>query len=147
MRTYDAKAVREFYEEQGYGGGVHIDDELYVTMEQSKIIGALRLAPENNTLVLRAMFVASDWQRRGVGSALLKEVEPNIVRECYCLPHGYLEGFYGQIGFCRIEPEQAPSFLQARLAASQAKWGNIIIMKRPGPVTRAAASAKLEIFR
>jgi hypothetical protein len=51
--------------------------------------------------------------------------------ECFCLPHAWLEGFYGIIGFAGIEDDDAPPHLRIRLAESRRKHPQLIVMRRP----------------
>ena len=53
-------------------------------------------------------------------------------RACFCIPHRYLQSFYGQIGFVVIDENEAPAFLQARCAKYRDAYGlDVIIMCRP----------------
>ena len=65
------------------------------------------------------MQVHPDFQRKGLGSVILKRFDRLLIdrgiREIFCMPYTHLEDFYGQIGFKRIVPDQAPPFLQQRL--------------------------------
>jgi hypothetical protein len=51
-------------------------------------------------------------------------------RECFCLPHAWLEGFYGIIGFAKIEDGEIPLHLLKRLGEYSRKHSQLIIMRR-----------------
>src|SRR5215471_12063038 len=66
---------------------------------------------------LRGMRIAPSYQRQGIGTRMLWAVSKFMhPPECFCLPHAWLEGFYGTVGFARIEDDDAPPHLQKRLA-------------------------------
>ena len=75
--------------------------------------------------------IAPDFQRHGTGTRMLQELERHIgPKDCFCLPHGWLEGFYGQIGFKKIADEHAPLHLQERLKENRKKYPQLIAMQR-----------------
>jgi hypothetical protein len=42
------------------------------------------------------MMIAPSYQRRGIGTRMLWEASKFMhSAECFCLPHAWLEGFYG----------------------------------------------------
>src|SRR5215510_9151537 len=85
--------------------------------------GAVRLSPENRVLVLRGMMIAPSRQRQGIGARMLSEASKLMgSQECFCLPHGWLEGFYGIIGFAKIDDHDAPPHLRERLAEGRKKY-------------------------
>ena len=97
------------------------------------IMGAVRLAPENGVLVLRGMHIAPSFQRQGIGTRMLREISKFIgARECFCLPLARLEGFYGIIGFAKIEDDDAPPHLRDRLAEYRKKDWQGLLMRRAG---------------
>jgi N-acetylglutamate synthase-like GNAT family acetyltransferase len=98
---------------------------------QDKIVGAVRLSQESGVLVLRGMRIAQSYQRQGIGTRMLWRLSKSIgSRECFCLPHAWLEGFYGIIGFAKLEDGEAPLHLLARLAQYRGKHSQLIIMRR-----------------
>jgi len=70
---------------------------------------------------------------KGTGSKLLKAIDKQINgRQCYCLPFGHLEKFYNKIGFMKVEPANAPLFLQKRFIEYKKKFPSTLIMiKQP----------------
>jgi hypothetical protein len=67
--------VRAFYTECGYRGGVSSEDTIVATTIGNRIIGVVRLCPEEGVLVLRGMEVRLEHQRRGIGSLMLRELD------------------------------------------------------------------------
>ena len=131
----DLPRVRRFYERWQYRGDVRSDDLVLIAEQDSAIIGVVRLAPEHGTTVLRGMRVEPDFQRKGIGTRLLGEVNTELKGDCYCIPYAHLTDFYGQIGFQVLDPRRAPAFLAERLASYRARTDGheYLLMYRPGP--------------
>ncbi len=92
------------------------DEQLFVARAGQVLVGALRLYPEAQTLVLRTVVVAERWRRRGIGRAMLALASEAIgQRECWCFPWAHLEHFYGAVGFRRVAREEVPRTLLHRL--------------------------------
>ena len=117
----DREAAVAFYRAQLRREVVIADDEeLLLERDGGAVIAAVRLAPGHGTLELRTMVVDTRRQRTGVGSRLLGRAARAIGdRECYCLCWSYLESFYGQVGFVRVDEATLPEFLRERFASSQ----------------------------
>ena len=120
--------LQAFYVSAGSSAKIAPGDTVVSAREEGRIVGVVRLAPEAGVLVLRGMTVANP--RRGVGSELLRALEPIIgERDCYCLCPRRMEGFFGRIRFVRAAETAAPPHLKAR-------WDHYhdddqIIMMRP----------------
>lgn len=124
-------SVQNFYKSVGYLHPLEADATVISASKNNQIIGIVRLAFEHGCVVLRGMQVEQPYQRFGIGSLMLKELEKQIGdRDCYCLLHGWLQSFYGQIGFKKISPIEAPTHLRQRFAENQKKYPLLIIMKR-----------------
>jgi N-acetylglutamate synthase-like GNAT family acetyltransferase len=108
--------VESFYRrELGRDVLLEADQEVFAARDSS-IVGALRLCPEAQTLVLRTVVVAEGRRGRRIGRAMLALVSDAIGRrECWCFPWEHLEGFYGGIGFRRVDRERVPPTLLHRL--------------------------------
>lgn len=125
------QAVQTFYSSCGYLQLIQSSDIVVTASTQAEIVGVVRLAFEENIVVLRGMQVASLLQRQGIGSLMLKEIEKHIgFKDCFCLPHGWLESFYGQVGFFKISDHEAPPHLNKRLIENRKKHSQLIAMKR-----------------
>lgn len=123
--------AQTFYATVGYDGAIADDCTVFAARLDDRIIGVVRLAPENGVTVLRGMMIAREHQRNGIGTQMLRFMEPYIGdSDVYCLPHGWLEAFYGQIGFVKCDPLTAPTHLQERLANQKPKHPQMIIMAR-----------------
>lgn len=109
----EVRRIVAFYNANEYRPTIKPTDVLVVAENDGKLCGVVRLCEEKNCLILRGMRVLERVRRQGVGTQLLKTVELSIGdRECFCIPHRYLQSFYGQIGFAVIEESDAPLFLQ-----------------------------------
>jgi N-acetylglutamate synthase-like GNAT family acetyltransferase len=118
----DIPQVQQFYRARGYRGGIAGGDTVLLAETSGQLIGAVRLAPEQGSIVLRGMQVHPDHQRQGVGSTLLARISDELGESaCYCILYAHLVQFYAQIGFEVIEPTEAPQFLNERLASYRAR--------------------------
>jgi N-acetylglutamate synthase-like GNAT family acetyltransferase len=125
-------AIETFYASVGYAGFIAPNSVVIAARDGDAIVGAARIARENGILVLRGMMVAPSHQRSGLGTRMLWELDKRIGRsECFCLPHGWLQNFYGQIGFATIADDRSPSHLLERLNAGRIKYPQLVIMRRP----------------
>src|SRR5262245_42098122 len=126
----DFERVNTYYANNGASARVSVDQQVVVAETGSDLIGVVRLCVENDLLVLRTMRVSGPYQRHGIGTRMLKALEPLINGTCYCLPYAHLIGFYGQIGFVEISPKDAPLHLRDRLAEYKTRNGAFTIMRR-----------------
>lgn len=123
--------AQNFYTSVGYHQLIEPDALVIIGRIESKIIGVVRLTIEHGHRVLRGMQVDPNFQRQRLGTKMLQELERHMgSHECFCLPHGWLEGFYGQIGFKKISEELAPPHLRERLLENRKKRPQLIVMKR-----------------
>jgi pimeloyl-ACP methyl ester carboxylesterase/GNAT superfamily N-acetyltransferase len=130
----DRERVRAFYVACGHRGLLAAGDRVLVAEREGEIIGAVRFCVEEGVQVLRTMRVRTDAQRRGVGRALLQRFATLLEGgPCYCLPFAHLAGFYGEIGFREVAPEDLPPHLARRLAQYRAERPRVdmIAMRRP----------------
>jgi pimeloyl-ACP methyl ester carboxylesterase/N-acetylglutamate synthase-like GNAT family acetyltransferase len=130
----DRERVRAFYIACGNSGLFAPSDRVLIAEAGGQIIGAVRLCVESGVQVLRTMRVRPDWQRQGIGRAVLRRFVTMLADEdCFCLPCPRLVGFYGEIGFEPVAPEALPPHLAARLAAYRRERPNVevIAMRRP----------------
>jgi GNAT superfamily N-acetyltransferase len=127
----DFERIITAYETWGYKRGVAPGHTVWMAEAASELIGVVRIAPENGTLVLRGMRIAELWRMQGIGSAMLRALAAWLgERECFCVPYSHLIGFYGQIGFNEIAPAATPAFLADRLAEYKASGLDISMMVR-----------------
>ena len=130
-KKFNFPNVQKFYTTVQYYSKIQPDDVVFSCYENDQIIGVVRLAPEKEVFVLRGMMIAPSHQRKGIGSLMLKELEKEIIaQDCFCIPHDWLESFYGQIGFKKIEDSSAPSHLRDRITAYKKDYPQLIMMKR-----------------
>ena len=123
--------AQDFYASLGYQIQIQSSDYVVAAFDNDQIIGVVRLSFDEGTITLRGMMIAPAYQRQGIGTMLIKSLEPTIgTKTCWCIPHGWLEGFYGQIGFKKIDEDKAPLFLQERIKEARKKWPHVILMVR-----------------
>ncbi len=127
----DFQKAQDFYSSVGYTPKIQQSDIVLCAFEESKIIGVVRIAHEHEVLVLRGMMIAEEHQRQGLGTKMIKKLEHSIGKnDCFCIPHDWLEGFYGQIGFIKTEDCLGPKHLQTRLIEVRKEHPHLILMKR-----------------
>ena len=125
--------VAAFYRASAYRPPLAVTDRFIIAEDEAGICGALRLCSEEGLLVLRGMRVAPSRQRQGIGTQLLERAAGAIgERECCCIPHRILSGFYAQAGFEEIAVGEAPAFLRDRWRQYTEGYAlDVILMRRP----------------
>ena len=109
--------VNAFYQLTTYKRPVSDSDRVFVAEDAGIIYGAVRIENTDGVQVLRGMYMHPDYMRQGIGSQLLKAIEPPLSEtESFCIPRDHLFDFYGKAGFYVIDQHEAPSFLSKRLA-------------------------------
>lgn len=132
LSSNDFERAASFYQSVGYVQTIQPQDTFFGAYHANEIVGLVRLAFENGHRVLRGMQVQPQFQFFGIGTKLIRLLEEDLrIEDCYCLPHGWLESFYGQIGFMKVEStETCPAFLVERLEENKKKFPQLILMKR-----------------
>ena len=124
------KDVQEFYSSIGYLKNIREEDRIIGALSQDRIIGAVRIAMEDDVFVLRGMQIGLNFQRQGIGTRMLNVVNSLIEQNiCWCIPYEWLESFYNQIGFKKIQEEHAPLFLQKRIIETRQHARVIMMVK------------------
>ncbi len=101
--------AKRFYKSSGYGGAPGRGEDCYVWMQESKIIAAVRIQPEDDCFFLRALVVLPNYRGEGVGRALMTEIlNRRLYKDLWCFPLHHLEGFYQRLGFQLIDPKYSP---------------------------------------
>jgi GNAT superfamily N-acetyltransferase len=130
--------VLSIYAALGYRRTIDPADTVWLAERAGEVVGIVRVAAEQGTLVLRGMRIAEHLRRQRLGTRMLEAIAEWLGdRECYCVPYPHLVGFYGQIGFALLEPADAPRFLAERLAEYRRSGQDVILMHRP-PAQRSA---------
>jgi len=126
--------IASFYQAAGYGGGVSAADVTFAACMDGRLSGVVRLCDEHGVIVLRGMQVAPEFQRQGIGRALLAHCIPWLDRgAAWCLPYDHLTGLYGEAGFEPAPPDALPAFLSERLAGYLASGQRVLAMRRSAP--------------
>jgi GNAT superfamily N-acetyltransferase len=132
--------VLAHYEVCNYHGGVQEADGIVIAVD-GQLIGAVRICIEHGVKVLRGMQIKPTWQRKGIGSLMLKFLADNVDLDgCYCLPYKHLGTFYASIGFREISAKNAPVFLAERLEKYLSSGNNEIVLmvvdRNPQPIRK-----------
>jgi N-acetylglutamate synthase-like GNAT family acetyltransferase len=131
LANADQDKIKQVYDAVGYKGGIQNIDVGFLATIADQPVGAVRICKENDVYVLRGMMVKPEFQRHGVGKALL-EVVNNYLGEttCYCINPTHLKNFYGRIGFEQIDTDVVPAFLVERMERYNADNYECITMLR-----------------
>jgi N-acetylglutamate synthase-like GNAT family acetyltransferase len=130
-KLHDTEAIKTFYSQCGYGGGLNKEDRVLIAQLGEEIIGAVRLCPDNGFSVLRGMQILAPFQRQGIGTQLLRACTEQLVDQvCYCIPWQHLRSFYQQVGFQEVSPVEVPALLRERFDGYIVRGMNVILMGR-----------------
>lgn len=132
-KSDDLEKVREFYRSRNYSQAISSECTIVVARIREEIIGVVRICSENGILVLRGMQIKPEFQRQSVGSRMLGEIRKILEdQDCFAIPYGHLEKFYGQIGFKKIDVQKVPDFLQKQIVKYREKHPDrsFILMKK-----------------
>jgi N-acetylglutamate synthase-like GNAT family acetyltransferase len=129
------RLVDPFYERNGRRRCARDEDLFFLAMDDGKVLGCVRYCVEAETPMLRTMMVDAPHRRHGIGSRLLQEftryLETHDIHGVYCLPYSHLDGFYATVGFERVSPKDAPSFLKDRMKSYDPSGTLYLFMRRP----------------
>ena len=127
----DLPQIQDLYAIWGHAFAYLLNDQTFVAEVDHKIIGAIRLAFEDSSFVVRSLFVNKNYRGQGIARALLEKVESELgVSEAYCLPFPEQEKLFSSIGFNPIAGLNAPDFLVTRKEDLHQNSQDVIIMKR-----------------
>lgn len=130
-KSHNTEAIKTFYSQCGYGGGLNKEDRVLIAQLGEEIIGVVRLCPDDGFSVLRGMQILAPFQRQGIGTRLLRACAEELVDQvCYCIPWQHLRSFYQQAGFQEISPVEVPALLHERFDGYIFRRMNVILMRR-----------------
>lgn len=127
----DLPKIQELYAIWGHAFAYLLNDQTFVAEVEGQIVGAIRLAFEEASFVVRSLFVHKKFRGQGIAGALLHKVETELgVAEAYCLPFPEQKELFSSIGFEPVTGLTAPDFLVSRRENLQESNQQVIIMKR-----------------
>ena len=137
-RLDEYSRVLDVYGALGYRRTIDPADTVWLAESEGEVVGIVRVAAEQGTLVLRGMRIAEHARRQGLGTRMLQAIVQWLGdRECYCVPYPHLVGFYGLIGFTELEPAGVPAFLVERVGEYRRSGQEAILMRKPpDPISR-----------
>lgn len=108
-----------------------------VAEANGQVIGVGQIRPHRDgSRELASIAVRSDWQGRGVGSAICQALTEGERGPMYLMGRDELEGFYARFGFRMVEPGSLPPYFRRieRLARflRPVLPVRLIVMKRDG---------------
>jgi GNAT superfamily N-acetyltransferase len=133
----DLDRIVYFYSIFNYVLEINQADTFVVAKMGDRIVGTVRCAFEQNTTVLRGMYVHPSFHRKGIGRMMLGEFKEILqsratdIAYLICPPH--LRRFYGTIGFTEPFIGSVPKFLLERRLSYLSKYGDQVIMKYERP--------------
>ena len=126
--------IDAFYKKNGSSGRARDDDRFFIALIDGEVVGCVRFCIEENTPMLRTMYVDSTFRKRGIGLRLLQAfaqyLDENHIQNVYCLPYTHLDRFYGQINFQIVQDDEVPLFLKIRSGEYAKKGTNTLFMRR-----------------
>ena len=131
-KPQDHERVILAYDTWGYRGSITSEDTILMAERVGKLVGLVRMVPEEGTIVLRGMYVDPMNRGSGIGLHLLLEATSWLgARECYCVPYSHLLAFYQKGGFQECDISRAPQFLQDRVRDYLKRGREVLLMYRP----------------
>ncbi len=111
---------------------VPVEGTVFAAVSRGKAVGAFRLVPEFGGLTLRTMRVEEAWRGQRVGARMLRVARPLMDGSVtHCLAYPWLERFYGEVGFRRVEPSELPEGLRERFAGFDDEKGCVALRREP----------------
>ena len=127
----DLSQIQKLYANWGHTFVFLLNDQTFIAESNGRIIGAIRLAFEEATFVLRSLFVHEEFRAQGVAKALLEFVDIELgLAEAYCLTLPEKEGLFSGIGFQLVRGLVAPDFIISRKENLRGGNQEVTIMKR-----------------
>ncbi len=124
--------INQFYHKVGYHSHWSGNEQAYCMLDNNLIIGAVKIEELDDFFVLRGMYLDNNFHQRGLGTQLLKFIEPILNKAIsYCLPFNHLTPFYQQVNFEVIQVEQLPLILMNRFEKYRNEGHQIIPMYKP----------------
>ncbi len=127
----DLPEIQQLYSIWGHAFAYLLNDQTFVAEVNGRIVGAVRLAFEESSFVVRSLFVVKKYRMLGVAKVLLETVETELgISEAYCLPFPEQENLFSGIGFNPVVGLSVPDFLLRRRESLREANQEVIIMKR-----------------
>ena len=128
----ELEAVIAFLRSEGYTHSIGKRDRFFVSELAGEIVGAVRLSPEEDVLILRGMRVRNDVQRHGIGTHLLRRVALAVQSDaCYCIPYRWLIAFYARAGFREVTAEEVLALIANRHMKYVKDGLDVVMICRP----------------
>ena len=122
--------VKRFFREHKFRPQAPRGDEIHIALLDNRIIGALRLSPDDHSWLLRSMCIHEDFRNQGIGSYMLQQLSAVLQQhQCYCFPYQHLHDFYQRAGFELVDPEQAAASIIDRYNRYVQQGKKILLMK------------------
>ncbi|MDJ0520705.1 MAG: GNAT family N-acetyltransferase [Planctomycetota bacterium] len=133
LRSDELDAAHACYRRNEYTGTIHPeDDPLVAVTDDGAIVGVVRIAHEQGVQILRGMFLDEAHRERGLGTRMITMLAERMRPEpCWVICGPHLIRFYGRIGFRLTADEEAPAFLQERVAHYRDTYGPQCLLRRP----------------
>lgn len=120
--------VNKFYSEHRLRGKARGGDQCAIARCKGQIIGAALLRPLDDYVLLTAMALAPNYQRKGIGSRLLGFMRERFTEDTFSFPYTHLESFYFSGGFALCPLELCPETLISRYEAYKQQGRSILLM-------------------
>lgn len=122
--------VKRFFRQQGMRPQAAKSDQVFMAMQDDKLVAALRLCVYDDAWVLRSMCVESSLCGQGIGSRLLFLLADVFAEtRCYCFAYTHLQVFYQCAGFKLIEVEKTMPVIAEKFTRYKASGRKICLMQ------------------
>jgi N-acetylglutamate synthase-like GNAT family acetyltransferase len=127
----DAAEIIDFYKSVDEDVYIDTNEKVFLAKRKSQIIGSVRLVNEKDYYVLRTLNVLPIFQRKGIGTRLVRSLLQYVpeITFLYCLPYPKVEGFYQQFGFHEIPYQELPEKLKQRYLEYKKEFDVIAMVK------------------
>jgi len=127
---YNLPQIKHFYKKNSMRAQAPKGERIFTATLNNQLVAALRLAPVGPYYLLRSMCVSADLRHRGIGSALLQTIQPELCQtSCYCFPYSHLQPFYASAGFIACNAESEPQIITDRFYRYLNNGKDICLMK------------------
>ena len=131
----DQQAIEALYAQWGRAYGKSCNDFYLIAEKGQQIVGAVNLAFDDPTFVIRSLYVDESCRGEGIATLLLEAVVSELgIAEAFCLCYSELEAVGKKIGMQQIAGLTAPPFLRERFERIKESEPDVIMMRKSSDI-------------
>jgi N-acetylglutamate synthase-like GNAT family acetyltransferase len=129
--SQDITEIIDFYKSVNEDVYIDTNEKVFLAKVKNQIIGSVRLVNEKDYYVLRTLNILPIFQRKGIGTRLVRSLLPYVKEKTriYCLPYPNVKEFYQQFGFHQISHQELPEKLKHRYLEYKKEFDVIAMVK------------------